>query len=73
MKKKYGPIESMAIVRKKDGKMIARLNGFLKIKVTGRSGYAPCIYPIKATEDMLIRVVTRDEQGRRVTFFMKKA
>ena len=70
MKKKYGPIESMAIVRKTDGRMIARLSGFFKAKM-GRNGI-PCSYVVQATEDMLIRVVTRDEQGRRVTFFMKK-
>ena len=75
MKKKYGTIESMAIVNTKTGKTKVRLTGLSDtrelINSEGITGVCdPKFGGIKATEDMLIRVVTRDEQGRRVTFFM---
>jgi len=68
MKKKYGNIESMAIVKRKTGRKIIDL---IAVRSNGDEGLVQPL--VKATEDMLIRVVTRDEAGRRVTFFMKKA
>ena len=67
MKKKYGPIESMAIVRRKTGKKIVDL---IPVYTNDIGGFVRA--EVDVPLDMLIRVVTRDEQGRRVTFFMKK-
>ena len=68
MKKKYGNIESMALVNRKTGKKIVNL---IPVRFDGPEYF---VQPtVKATEDMLIRVVTRNELGQRVTFFMKKA
>ena len=56
--KKYGPITKMSILNKKTGKTISEL-------VLEK--------PCNASPDFVIRVVTVDDQGRRITFFMKKA
>lgn len=56
--KKYGPITKMTILNKKTGKTISELN---------------LEKPCNASPDFVIRVVTTDDQGRRITFFMKKA
>ena len=56
--KKYGLITKITIVDKKTGKTISELIPTKKCK---------------ASSDMIMSVTTSDDQGRRVTFFMKKA
>jgi Zn-finger protein len=57
-KRKYGLITKMSILNKKTGKIISDLTLSKRCK---------------ASSDMLVRVMTSDEQDQRVTFFMKKA
>jgi hypothetical protein len=57
-KRKYGPITKISIIDRDTGKTISQLN---------------LPNTINASADMLIRIVTTDQIGQRVTFFMKKA
>jgi hypothetical protein len=68
--KKYGPIESMDLIDTKTGKTMEKLCP-VYFDLSGmhcRTGFET-----KASEDMVVRVVTHDEYDRRVTFFLGRA